>query len=275
MKQTEEARPDGSAGITKNDAAASGARRRAGTSENEACGQARLVPASPDGSRQPPEDEGRNQFTFYRSFYNALMALPKRSRPQLALAIIEYGLYGRTKTPTDSSVAGMLELVAPVLDAARRRADAGARGGRASKERGKTQAKRKQNASEKEGEKEIEKESEKEKEKEYENEQESVSLCADGETERAVKAVEEAVGPLNEAQLAEVRGYVRRCGAGAVYGAVKLGREHGAKSWSYLRKTLDGGVKPAFSPLRRHDEPLSPMMRAAIERSLAEEVTEP
>ena len=115
----------------------------------------------------------RGQFTFYRSFWEAINASPKKDKLPLLEAIIKYALDGdEPKSLTPYQLALFL-LVKPTLDSSRKKAANGKQGGSKKEANGKqneskpkqTEANAKQNASEKE----REKEKEKEKEKEIEN----------------------------------------------------------------------------------------------------------
>lgn len=244
----------------------------------------------------PEEDGMRNQFTFYASFYRSLRALPAARRPATAMAIIEYGLFGRVLTPVGEQSRGMLELIFPVLDSARKRAQAGRLGGRSRAEQqanakqnavdaeakrrqssGKPEAKRRQSP----GEGEIE--AEEEGEIEQDSERSLRALAERGsdavlpeltpQTVRALQAVEQAVGPLTKTQRSEAARYAGRFGAGTVEEAARLGTQRGAKSWNYLRRMLDGGLSaPPQMQLRTHDEPLSALMKQAVNELIREEV---
>lgn len=98
----------------------------------------------------------RNQFTFYRSFRDAIYPLPDKLQLALLHAILDYGLDGELTTEINPKIAGIFALIKPVLDTAARKASNAQR----------TTAKRKQN--ECKGEKEKELENELEKELEYE-----------------------------------------------------------------------------------------------------------
>ena len=77
--------------------------------------------------------EHRKQFTFYRSFYEAVMKLPKVRRLDMLLYIIRYGLDGVAPGPMTSQQEGQFKLIKPVLDTGRRKAKDGAIGGKISK----------------------------------------------------------------------------------------------------------------------------------------------
>lgn len=71
----------------------------------------------------------RNQFTFYRSYYDSLVELPDEEQAQTLLAIIRYAIYGTL--PEKLSISGKIafNLVKPTLDSSRKKAAAGRTGG--------------------------------------------------------------------------------------------------------------------------------------------------
>lgn len=105
----------------------------------------------------------RKQFTFYRSYWQALSTLPKKDRLAAYEAIVNYALNGIEPQLTGSAATAFI-LIRPTLDTAKRRAETGRAGG------SKTKAKAKQNESEKEIEYELEKEYELELEYETDTE---------------------------------------------------------------------------------------------------------
>lgn len=107
----------------------------------------------------------RTQFTFYRSYYEAIRALPKKDQTAVLLAVCAYAL--DNKEPNLSGTASaVFTLIRPTLDTGRKKALGGSKGKptKDSEERcGKDTAKKnercgKDTAKEKEGEKEREKE---------------------------------------------------------------------------------------------------------------------
>lgn len=114
--------------------------------------------------------EGRKQFTFYRSFYDAVLDLPKSVRLGVYEAIIAYALDKKEPKKLDGVQKTAFILVKPVLDASWKKAMAGRIGG------SKPKAKRKQNESKGEREEEIEEEIEIENEIETETEIENKCL---------------------------------------------------------------------------------------------------
>ena len=118
-------------------------------------------------------DKPRTQFTFYRSYYEAMRVLPKKEQTAVVLGICAYALDG-IEPKLNGTAEAIFMLIRPTLDASRRKSEIGRRGGTSRKQseskteandkqnESKTEAKRKQTASE------IENEIEKELEIEYE-----------------------------------------------------------------------------------------------------------
>lgn len=107
----------------------------------------------------------RDQFTFYRSFWEALKALPKKDQLPFVMAVCSYALDGESKPLTGAPYAAFL-LVKPILDKASKKSANGKQGGSKPKANGKQGgSKPEQTGSHIEGEREIEEEREREKEK--------------------------------------------------------------------------------------------------------------
>lgn len=85
----------------------------------------------------------REGFLFYRSFYEAIHSLPKKDRLSAYEAVIEYALNG-TEPELSGAPAAVFTLAKPNLDASKRKAESGKKGGMA---RSKLEANVKQNAS--------------------------------------------------------------------------------------------------------------------------------
>lgn len=189
----------------------------------------------------------REQFTFYRSFWDALRVLPKKEQLSFALALCAYALDGE-EMPLSGAAAASFVLAKPVLDTARRKAESGRQGGSKPKAAGKqAQANRKQAGREKEGEKEGEKE--KEVEGEIENECYNIppSPSDDGEDAPppggdavAVVAgvVAGAVGELSPRARVELEGFVRDMGEECVRRALDAAHDAGKLNWGYIRGIL-------------------------------------
>lgn len=98
----------------------------------------------------------REQFTFYRSFWEALKALPKKDQLPFVMAVCSYALDGESKPISGAPYASFL-LVKPILDKASKKAANGKQGGSKPKANGKqTGSKPNQTESHIEGEEEIE-----------------------------------------------------------------------------------------------------------------------
>ena len=112
--------------------------------------------------------EGRNQFTFYRSFAEALRYIRKAAdRAKAYDAICDYALYGvePDMESLPDSVALALSVIKPILDSGNRKASAGKQGGSKSKQ---TESKLEANASKPEANGKQEKEQGQEKEQDKE-----------------------------------------------------------------------------------------------------------
>lgn len=75
----------------------------------------------------------RKQFTFYRSFYTAAKLLPPKQRLHFLETIIAYALDGVRPLELKGSVDALFLSIKPILDTARRKAEAGALGGSTAK----------------------------------------------------------------------------------------------------------------------------------------------
>ena len=75
----------------------------------------------------------RKQFTFYRSFYEGMMCLPKSCRLEFIQAVIEFALDGVEPGDMNKKLTGQFVLIRPILETAAKKAEWGARGGSISK----------------------------------------------------------------------------------------------------------------------------------------------
>lgn len=118
--------------------------------------------------------EQRSQFTFYDSFYRAVRRIRKAADRAMAYdAICAYALTGEepdTEKMPDS-VAIAFEMIKPNLDASRRKAESGKRGGESKHAASGGEANGKQSGSKTEANRKQEKEQEKEQVKEQDKEQ--------------------------------------------------------------------------------------------------------
>ena len=114
----------------------------------------------------------RGQFTFYRSYYEAVKHLNKSDRAAVLMAICAYAL--DEELPSLSGTpAAIFALVKPTLDTSRKKAESGKRGGEHETNGKQTASKPQANGKQIAREKEKEKENEKEGENEIENEDDS------------------------------------------------------------------------------------------------------
>ena len=134
----------------------------------------------------------RNQFTFYRSYYDAIQELSKKDQSALILAVCAYAIYETLPKGLSSAASTAFKLIQPTLDSGRRKAESGSIGG-ASKPQAngkqtesKPQANGKQTESEKEIEEEVEYEGEFEEDAEGENPEETAAATAERQKLKAV-----------------------------------------------------------------------------------------
>lgn len=140
----------------------------------------------------------RDQFTFYRSYYEAIKKLTKKDRESVLMAICAYAL-DEEETKLDGVSAAVFTLIRPTLDSGRKKAEnrtgkVKTSGGQNSKTEKQTKNKSRTNKEQTAKEKEAEKEREKEKEREVENDS-SPPLSPPEETD----PLEEFSGELREA----------------------------------------------------------------------------
>lgn len=108
-------------------------------------------------------EQQRSQFTFYRSFWEAIATLPKKDKLPILEAVITYALDGADPSGLSSTQKACFLLIKPNLDNARKKAANGKQGGSKPKANGKQTESKKENEEEKEKENKIEVEEEKEK----------------------------------------------------------------------------------------------------------------
>ena len=137
----------------------------------------------------------RKQFTFYKSYYDAISELPKKDQSALILAVCAYAIYEEPPKGLSIAASTAFKLIKPTLDSGRKKAENGSMKGKANESKdeaneSKTEAKKskpKANAKQGESGSKKEKEIEKEYECEYEveveaeGEEESLADCDDGD----------------------------------------------------------------------------------------------
>lgn len=143
----------------------------------------------------------RKQFTFYKSYYDAISELPKKDQSALILAVCAYALYEEPPKGLSIAASTAFKLIKPTLDSGRKKAESGALGGQASGKpsESKPQANGKQTTSKpqanrKQGENAREKEGENEYEYEFEIE-------AEAEDEASAYALDHGDGDYHEIKI--------------------------------------------------------------------------
>lgn len=114
--------------------------------------------------------EARKQFTFYRSYYDAILELPKKDQSDIILAVCAYAIYEELPTGLSPAASTAFKLIKPTLDSGRRKAASGALGGASKSEANGKQSESKNEANGKRGESAREREEEREDEVEVEYE---------------------------------------------------------------------------------------------------------
>ena len=123
----------------------------------------------------------RNQFTFYRSYYDAIQELSKKDQSALILAVCAYAIYETLPKGLSSAASTAFKLIQPTLDSGRRKAESGSIGGAS-----KPQANGKQAESNKEVEYEGEYEEEVDEDVEGEDPAETAAATADRQRLKAI-----------------------------------------------------------------------------------------
>lgn len=115
----------------------------------------------------------REQFTFYRSYYDALKNLPEKERAKVLFAILEYALDEQEQNKLEGVCAACFLLIRPTLDSGRIKAANRKNKTKTNEEQNENKAETKSEQNRKEKEKEREREVEKEREVEVERENDS------------------------------------------------------------------------------------------------------
>ena len=68
--------------------------------------------------------EPRKQFTFYKSYYDAISLLPEKDQAAVVMAVAAYALY-EIEPDLEGVQASVFTLIRPTLDVGRRKAEAG------------------------------------------------------------------------------------------------------------------------------------------------------
>ena len=179
----------------------------------------------------------REQFTFYRSFWEAAKLIKKQSdRLSFLEAIIAFGIDEEERKTTEAVASNFL-LVKPTLLASAKKAKAGKAGGSAKQTGSKPEANDKQTGREKEG--EDKKEGEKEVEKEKENEC-SFSLEEDAREESpALAFFLDRLNPSpSSTVIRELMAFREKLGEEVTLHALHIAVDERKTAWSYIRAIL-------------------------------------
>lgn len=182
----------------------------------------------------------RDQFTFYRSYYEALKHLPKRDRSDVLMAVIGYAL--DEEIPKLSGVPlSVFTLIRPTLDSGRNKAKNRLNKQKTNQEQ--TGTKQEQNGKEGESEREGEKELEGEVESECEGENDSslppTPLPRSGPVAEAVSDYLDRINPsASAASLEELGGYAEAMGAAVCKRAFDIALDSKKANWPYIRAIL-------------------------------------
>ena len=184
---------------------------------------------------------GRSQFTFYASFASALSRIKKKAdRADAYDAICNYALFGvepdLDKLPDSAAIA--FDLIRPTLDASKRKAESGKRGGSSKQTGSKPEANRNREQSGTEKEKEREKEDEKEKENE----------CYPPTPFAAVMRAYLDMNPdASPDSIDMLQSYMDQMGPECCLRAISIARDEKKPVWSFvhgiLRRRLADGVR--------------------------------
>lgn len=191
----------------------------------------------------------RGQFTFYRSYFDALKTLPTKLRLAVYEAICGYALDGIDPDLSGAAATAFI-LIKPTIDSGRRKAANGKKGG------SKTEAKAKQNGSKTEANQKqtaSEKEIEKENEIEIENEDEKENDCSkmhDPVIAAVMTAFMDKINPTpSPICIEELKAFAEQMGSECCIRAMDIALDAKKANWNYiraiLRSKLQQGVKCA------------------------------
>ena len=212
----------------------------------------------------------RDQFTFYRSYYEAIKTLPAKELKSVLLAICSYAL--DEEAPALSGIANsVFVLIRPTLDSGRKKAEnrVNKRGTKREQNENKTE----QNRNESEGEREIESEIESEREGEGEVEREddmSISIIPvipsareappaspPSKTSASVGYFLRHINASASGEcLRELLDYEHKLGSDVCIYAMRYAIDEQKTAWSYIRAILAAyardGVK-SVDDIKRRD----------------------
>lgn len=176
----------------------------------------------------------RKQFTFYRSFWEAALALPKKDRLSFLSALIVYALDGE-ELPLSGSAASAFCIVKPILDNARRKAESGREGGSKPKQNESKPKQTQANTNLLTQSGKQEKEQEKVKDQDKDEDEDPPTPLPGGSV---VAVVAGRLGLLSPKARAELESFARDMGEACVLKALDAAQDAGMLRWDYIRGIL-------------------------------------
>ncbi len=218
----------------------------------------------------------RKQFTFYRSFWEAVKGLEDRDRLSALDAFCAYALDGeeRDMTPT---AAGMFILVKPVLDSAALKSEGGKKRSTKKEDTDKIKERYSEDTNKiperypEDYRKEKEGEKEKEKEKEIE-----IEVEREKESSRAMAFFLDRINPSPSSTLVrELLDYIEELSDDVVLHALEIANDSGKASWNYIKAILNRyraeGLKTVDAVLRSEQSYRKPVEMKKIPEVSEEE----
>lgn len=181
----------------------------------------------------------RNQFTFYRSYYEALKHLPKRDQTSVLLALIGYAL--DEQEPSLSGVAlSVFTLIRPTLDNGRKKAENRLNKIKSNEEQteNKPKSKPEQTGKEKESEREGECEVESECEKDILKKTTPDGVVKEGAAAVLADFLNRINPSASQGCLDELRAYAEELGEAVCKRAFDIALDSKKANWPYIRAIL-------------------------------------
>lgn len=182
----------------------------------------------------------RDQFTFYRSYYEALKHLSKRDQTAVLLAVIGYALDETAPSLTGVPLS-VFTLIRPTLDSGRNKARNRTNKMKSKQEQSnnKKEQTRKESEGEKEREVEVEREVESENDSYYKNSPPVVGEQKDPAAAEVVADYLDRINPsASPASLDELRAYAAALGPAVCKRAFDIALDEKKATWSYIRAIL-------------------------------------
>lgn len=194
----------------------------------------------------------REQFTFYRSFWESLKELPKKDQLPFVFAICSYVFEEETKPITGAAKSAFV-LVKPILDKASKKAASGKQGGIKPKANNK-QMESKTEANEKQTESHIQVEVE----KEIEIENDSYYIKNNDANKKAAAVIDDFLNRINPTPspscLHTLSGYAVKLGTAVCKRAFDIALDNRKTNWPYIQAILQDKLENGVQCLADWDE---------------------